>query len=106
MAEAKSLLESLTRSLGYHAGKAKGIRVNSVFMGWMWGPPVEMYVNYTAESMGLEPKDIIDGVTKDIPLGIIPDDSDCANAALFIISDLAKVITGASLDVNGGEFMS
>jgi enoyl-[acyl-carrier-protein] reductase (NADH) len=56
--------------------------------------------------MGVSPETVIADVTKDIPLGLIPDDSDCANAALFLISDLAKVITGASLDVNGGEFMS
>ena len=104
-AASKGALATATKILAKELGP-KGIRVNSVYMGWMWGPPVEMYVNFTAESMGVEPKDVIDGVTKDIPLGIIPDDSDCANAALFLISDLAKVITGANLDVNGGEFMS
>ena len=104
-AASKGALSTATKILAKELGP-KGIRVNSVYMGWMWGPPVEMYVNFTAESMGVEPKDVIDGVTKDIPLGIIPDDSDCANAALFLISDLAKVITGANLDVNGGEFMS
>ena len=77
-----------------------------LFRGCSWGQPVEMYVNYSAEAMGVSPDTVIAGVTKDIPLGLIPDDSDCANAALFLISDLAKVITGANLDVNGGEFMS
>lgn len=104
-AASKGALATATKILAKELGP-KGIRVNSVYMGWMWGPPVEMYVNYTAESMGIEPQDVISDVTKDIPLGIIPDDSDCANAALFLISDLAKVITGANLDVNGGEFMS
>jgi NAD(P)-dependent dehydrogenase (short-subunit alcohol dehydrogenase family) len=104
-AASKGALATATKILAKELGP-KGIRVNSVFMGWMWGPPVEMYINYTAESMGVKPDEIIQGVTKDIPLGIIPDDSDCANAALFLISDLAKVITGANLDVNGGEFMS
>ena len=32
--------------------------------------------------------------------------NEIANAVLFLASDLAKVITGANLDVNGGEFMS
>jgi NAD(P)-dependent dehydrogenase (short-subunit alcohol dehydrogenase family) len=104
-AASKGALSTATKILAKELGP-KGIRVNSVFMGWMWGPPVETYINLTAESMGVKPQDIIDDVTKDIPLGIIPDDSDCANAALFLISDLAKVITGANLDVNGGEFMS
>ena len=104
-AASKGALATATKILAKELGPS-GIRVNSVYMGWMWGPPVEMYVNFTADSMGVAPKDIIEGVTKDIPLGIIPDDADCANAALFLISDLAKVITGANLDVNGGEFMT
>ncbi len=29
----------------------------------------------------------------------------CANAVAFLCSDYARVITGAGLDVNGGEFM-
>ena len=48
---------------------------------------------------------IIGNITKDIALGEIPDDSDCANAVAFLCSDYARVITGAGLDVNGGEFM-
>ena len=104
-AASKGALSTATKILAKELGP-KGIRVNSVFMGWMWGPPVEMYVNYTAQTMGVTPEAVIADVVKDIPLGLIPDDSYCANAALFLISDLAKVITGSSLDVNGGEFMS
>ena len=51
------------------------------------------------------PEDVISEITEAIPLGIIPDDADCANAAIFFASDLSRVITGAGLDVNGGEFM-
>jgi NAD(P)-dependent dehydrogenase (short-subunit alcohol dehydrogenase family) len=89
----------LAKELGTHH-----IRVNSTFMGWMWGPPVESYVNY-AVSTGQDRDAVIAEITKDIPLGIIPDDADCANAVAFLASDLASVITGAELDVNGGEMM-
>jgi len=44
-----------------------------------------------------------DAVAKDVPLGLIPPDEDCANAVVFFVSDLAAVVTGQSLDVNGGE---
>ena len=44
-------------------------------------------------------------VTRNIPLGVIPDDGECAKAAVFLASDYASVVTGAALDVNGGEFM-
>ena len=54
---------------------------------------------------GRTKEDVIAEITKDIPLGIIPDDAECANAVAFLASDLASVITGAELNVNGGEFM-
>jgi len=89
----------LAKELGPH-----GIRVNSTFMGWMWGPPVEGYVEF-AVSQGRDREDVIAEITEDIPLGFIPDDADCANAVAFLSSDMASVITGAELDVNGGEMM-
>ena len=90
----------LARELGPH-----GIRVNSIYMGWMWGPPVEQYVEAAAKGQGVEPAEVIAGITKDIPIGVIPDDGDCANAVVFLASDHARAITGAGLDCNGGEWM-
>jgi len=102
-ATSKGALTVAARMLAKELG-AHRIRVNSTFMGWMWGPPVEGYVNY-AVSTGQDRDAVIADITKDIPLGIIPDDADCANAVAFLASDLASVITGAELDVNGGEMM-
>ena len=102
-ATSKAALEGATKMLARELGAHK-IRVNSVFMGWMWGPPVEGYVEMASQS-GASKDDVIAGITKDIALGIIPDDSDCANAVAFLCSDYSRVITGAGLDVNGGEFM-
>ena len=102
-ATSKGALTTAARMLAKELGP-HGIRVNSTFMGWMWGPPVEGYVEYLA-SLGRTREDVIGEITKDIPLGIIPDDADCANAVAFLASDLASVITGAELNVNGGEIM-
>jgi len=102
-ATSKAALEGATKMLARELGAHK-IRVNSVFMGWMWGPPVEGYVDSAAQG-GVSKQDVIGGITKDIALGIVPDDADCANAVAFLCSDLARVITGAGLDVNGGDFM-
>ncbi len=102
-ASSKGALTVAARMLAKELGPSN-IRVNSTFMGWMWGPPVEGYVDY-AVAAGRTKEDVIAEITKDIPLGIIPDDADCANAVAFLASDLAKVITGAELNVNGGEFM-
>ena len=103
-ATTKGALTVAARMLAKELG-AHGIRVNSTFMGWMWGPPVESYVDYAVAAWAAPSEDVIAEITKDIPLGIIPDDADCANAVAFLASDLASVITGAELNVNGGEFM-
>jgi NAD(P)-dependent dehydrogenase (short-subunit alcohol dehydrogenase family) len=103
-ATSKGALSTATKMLAKELG-AHGIRVNSVYMGWMWGPPVEGFVNGAAKARGVSPDEVIAEITEHIPLGFIPDDADCANAAIFFASDLSRVITGAGLDVNGGEFM-
>lgn len=104
-ASSKGALSVATRMLAKELGP-HGIRVNSVAMGWMWGPPVEGFVKGLAKQTGQSVDEVIADITKDIPLGVIPDDSDCANAALFLASDLSAVVTGANLNCNGGEFMS
>ena len=103
-ATSKGALATATKMLAKELGAHK-IRVNSVFMGWMWGPPVEGFINGSAKSRGISSEEVIAEITRDIPLGIIPDDADCANAVMFFASDLSSVITGAGLDCHGGEVM-
>lgn len=100
----KAALASAAAHLALELGKYH-IRVNSTFMGWMWGPPVEGYFQQAAQQSG-QPLEVLKGqVEKHIPLGKIPDDADCAKAAIFLASDYACAITGAQLDVNGGEYL-
>ena len=87
----------LAKELGPHH-----IRVNSVVPGWMWGASVEGWFHHRAKK-GPSVQEQYDAVAKDIPLGLIPPDRDCANAVVFFVSDLAAVVTGQALDVNGGE---
>jgi NAD(P)-dependent dehydrogenase (short-subunit alcohol dehydrogenase family) len=100
----KSALTSATAQLAVELGPFN-IRVNSAYMGWMWGPPVEGYLAGAAERQGTTVEALAAAIAKNIPLGRIPDDADCAKAALFLVSDYASAITGAALDVNGGEFL-
>ncbi len=100
----KSALRSATKHLALELGQYN-IRVNSCHMGWMWGPGVEGYFAWQSQTTGKTTQELIADVTKSIPLGVIPDDGECAKAAVFFASDYASVVTGASLDVNGGEFM-
>jgi NAD(P)-dependent dehydrogenase (short-subunit alcohol dehydrogenase family) len=82
------------------------IRVNTARMGWMWGAPVQGYVAHTAQTRGIPEKQIVDSIAANIPLRRIVTDDECARAALFLISDHASAITGAVIDVNGGEVMT
>ena len=81
-----------------------GIRVNSVVPGFMWGPPVQTFIKMESSRLGISEDEVIASITAQIPLGVIPEDADCANAVVFFASALSCVITGQSLDVNGGEY--
>jgi len=101
---AKAALNAATRQLATELGKY-GIRVNVARMGWMWGVPVEGALKRRAAAQGITMDQIIDKVAAGIPLGRIPTDEECARAVVFLLSDYASAITGAALDVNGGEYM-
>lgn len=100
----KSALRNATKHLALELGRYN-IRVNSCHMGWMWGPAVEGYFAWQSQSTGRPQEELIAEVAANIPLGVIPDDGDCAKAAVFLASDYARAVTGAALDVNGGEYM-
>ncbi|WP_282704180.1 SDR family oxidoreductase [Streptomyces sp. CC219B] len=95
-----SAMYSLARELGPHR-----IRVNSVLPGWMWGPPVQAYVRFTAETEGTPESEVLNRLTERMALPELATDADVANAAVFLTSDRARAITGQSLLVNAGELM-
>lgn len=100
----KGGLNALTKHMAKDFGK-HNIRVNYTRMGWIGGEPVEQFLDRQVAA-GHKREDIIAGVTAQIPLGIIPPEEDCARAVLFFVSDYSKVVNGASLDVNGGQYMA
>ena len=101
---AKAASESAVRQMALELG-AYNIRVNAAVMGWMWGAPVEGFVNHHAQQTGATVDQVKAGIYAAIPIGRIPPDEECARSVLFFLSDYASVVTGASLNVNGGEFM-
>jgi NAD(P)-dependent dehydrogenase (short-subunit alcohol dehydrogenase family) len=101
-ASSKAALLTAAQALAKELGP-DGIRVNTVVPGWMWGPSVERVVARQADARGTTSQQAYDEIASNIPLGLIPSDNDCANAVVFFASDLSSVITGQSLDVNGGE---
>ncbi|RJF89445.1 SDR family oxidoreductase [Oleomonas cavernae] len=102
---AKAALASLTRQLAHELGP-QNIRVNTTIMGWLGGPAVEMFLEWKAMSSGRTKDEVVAETVGRIALGKIPPDEECGKAALMLLSDFASQVTGASLDVNGGEFMA
>ncbi|MEU0175384.1 SDR family oxidoreductase [Streptomyces massasporeus] len=95
-----SAMYSLARELGPYR-----IRVNTVLPGWMWGPPVQAYVQFAAQSEGVEEATVLERLTGRMALPELATDADVADAAVFLASDRARAITGQSLLVNAGELM-
>jgi len=101
---AKGALASLTRQLALELGP-EGIRVNMTVMGWLGGPATDMFFEWKAMSSGRTKDEAVAEAVARIALGRIPPDEECGRAALMLLSDFAVQVTGAMLDVNGGEYM-
>ncbi|MFC8505705.1 SDR family oxidoreductase [Streptomyces sp. NPDC057411] len=95
-----SAMYSMARELGPHR-----IRVNTVLPGWMWGPPVQAYVQFTAHTEQVPEAEVLGRLTERMALPELATDGDVAEAAAFLASDRARAITGQSLLVNAGELM-
>lgn len=92
MADAKSLLESITRSFGYYYGREKGVRINTVSQS----PTVT-----TAGSGVKGMSDLLDFAEDLSPLGNANAD-DCADYCITLFSDLTRKITMQNLFNDGG----
>lgn len=99
-AMAKGALNQLTRQLAVELG-GSGIRVNTALMGWMDGVPLQQFFASMKDEGAFRRQR-----ESEVPVGHIPVDADCAKAVYFLLSDLASEMTGAMLDVNGGDWVA
>ncbi|TCJ37031.1 SDR family oxidoreductase [Parafrankia sp. BMG5.11] len=99
-AMAKAALNQCSRQLAVELG-GSGIRVNTALMGWMEGAPLRQFFDSLADNGAFEKQR-----ASEIPVGHIPPDAACAKAVYFLLSDYASEVTGAALDVNGGDWVA
>ncbi|HYX82732.1 MAG TPA: SDR family NAD(P)-dependent oxidoreductase [Gemmatimonadales bacterium] len=92
----------LTQALAYELAR-HGIRVNAVCPGLIVGTPMREAIEAEAERLGLpQAKDRIAA----IPLQRAGTPEDVARSVAFLASDEASYLTGTSIDVAGGLWMS
>ncbi len=92
MAEAKSILESIARSFGYHYGKGKNVRVNTISQS----------PTMTTAGSGVHGFDAFFNYADSIsPLGNAPAEA-CADFCVAMFSDLTRYVTQQNLFHDGG----
>jgi len=92
MADAKALLESITRSFGYIYGREKNVRVNCISQS----------PTLTTAGGGIKGFDgMLDFADRMSPLGNASAD-DCADYCMTLFSDLTKKVTMQTLFHDGG----
>jgi NAD(P)-dependent dehydrogenase (short-subunit alcohol dehydrogenase family) len=72
----------------------------------MLGPSVDMYIEMTTFSRGISAVEVVDELAERMPIGRVPTDEDVAGSIVFLASDLSSVVTGQTIDANGGEYFA
>jgi NAD(P)-dependent dehydrogenase (short-subunit alcohol dehydrogenase family) len=103
-AASKGALLTATYGMAKELGKRR-IRVNAVVPSWMWGPPVQGFVQWQASERGVSQDEVLAGITQRMALPEMATDGQVAQAAVFLASPFAGGITGQSLAVNAGDYM-
>jgi meso-butanediol dehydrogenase/(S,S)-butanediol dehydrogenase/diacetyl reductase len=92
----KGAMNALTKSMALDYA-AYGIRVNAVAPAGVWTPMLRQW-----NSEQNFPEEIGDYLQNMHPLGYCPEADVVADACVFLLSDMARFITGCILPVSGG----
>lgn len=92
MADAKAILESITRNFGYYYGVRNKVRVNTISQSPTW----------TTAGSGVKGFDVFFDYAKEMsPLGNASAE-DCANYCIMMFSDFSRYVTMQNLFHDGG----
>ena len=93
-AAAKAGICGFTKALA-HEGAARGVTVNTIAPGYV---DTDMVRTLTPE--------MLDKIVSRIPVGRLARAQEIARGVAFLVSDDAGFITGATLSINGGQYMN
>lgn len=92
-AASKAALFGFTKSLALEVAN-KGITVNTISPGYIETP-----------MLAAMKEEVLNSIIADIPVGRLGYPKEIADAVSFLVSHDSGFITGANLDVNGGQYM-
>jgi NAD(P)-dependent dehydrogenase (short-subunit alcohol dehydrogenase family) len=64
-----------------------------------------MYLGWQSDARGITVDEVRAEIEAEIPLRQIPPQDEIAHSVVFFASPWSRVITGQTLDVNGGEWL-
>ncbi|MFN7710310.1 MAG: acetoacetyl-CoA reductase [Holosporales bacterium] len=91
---AKAGLLGFTKALALENAK-KGVTVNAIAPGYI-----------DTDMVRAVPENVLQQIVAQIPVGRLGTSEEIAEAVSFLISDKAGFMTGATLTINGGQFMT
>lgn len=101
----KGALAAVTRTLAKELG-AKGIRVNGVHPGYIYGPPVAWYLDHQAGKRGATFREIYEETASETSLGYLPHSEEIAGTVVYFASPLSRPVTGQMIGVNAGHWFN
>ncbi len=91
---AKAGMLGFTRALAQESA-AKGITVNAICPGYI-----------ATEMTAAMPQEVLDSIIRQIPAARMGKPEEIADMVVFLVSDRAAFVTGATMTVNGGQYMA
>ncbi|MFI7131736.1 SDR family oxidoreductase [Nonomuraea sp. NPDC050153] len=83
-----------------------GVRVNCVAPGWIASDVLDDWMRARAAAEGVRFEEILARDVSAMALRRIATEEDVARAVVYLASDHAKAVTGATIDVNGGQLFT
>jgi NAD(P)-dependent dehydrogenase (short-subunit alcohol dehydrogenase family) len=103
-AASKAALAAATRSLALEYGE-HGIRVNSLHCGAILNEGLWITLRDMARRNGTTPEQEYEKIAAMSALRMIPTPEEYVGSVLYLLSDLSRPVTGASLHVNAGRYL-